>query len=64
MLPVHGRHSHIENHLFLIMIRLGLLFLHQLFHVVEHLKELGFMLLWWLDIGASVIGGMWLIVGR
>ena len=39
----------IESHLLLIAIRLGLLILQLLFHVSEHLKEIVFVLLWWLD---------------
>ena len=36
----------VESRLLLIAIRLDLLFLHLLFHVSEHLKELVFVLLW------------------
>jgi len=47
----------VEIRLLPIAIRLGLLFLHLLFHISEHLKELVFVLLWWLDTGCPLRRG-------
>ena len=45
----------VESHLFLVVIRSGLLFLYLLFHVGEHLKVLVFMSLRWLGIGGYLL---------
>ena len=45
----------IKNRLLPIAIRLGLLLLHLLFHVGEHLKELVFVLLRWLDTSGCLL---------
>jgi len=43
----------VENHLLSLAIRFRLLFLRLLFHLVEHLKEMVFALLRWLDTGGE-----------
>jgi len=61
----------VESRLLPIMIRLGLLFFYLLFYIGEHLNELVFVLLWWLDTSTwllrrgavDVLSGMRLIDG-
>jgi len=47
----------VESRLLLIAIRLGLLLLNLFFHVSEHLKELVFLLLRWLDTSGYLLRG-------